>query len=392
MPDDKPPTLNALRAEEHSRSSMAGCGPSTDKPEKSCNFGCCTFVKDWYETVQGARKSPDAADSVRVDICDKCGGMFSSTGSLLPMIVLGAKDKMGQIIQQIYVSGEDYTIYRTRQGVLVNFADCRVRDRQQRAFYAQISEKLCRLRFLTSQMARWPFGLNRNGGFYDHQIGEAMNLAMQVKKDKASETSDLNKASEILNSGLILADERVTNENRVRYLIACVLVALVPIIALWLLYRSPFKAFMPYMLAAAAGAAGAVFSIAMRIQDLDLKPCAQSVMNYVMGAVRVLTGFVAGAIFLFIVNGTVFGEGIAKLFKTDSMDVLSAVSWKCIILLGFLGGFAERLVPLLLGSLQSGVGQPSASGSPKAAAENVTAEAGEPKQLAPNERQKSSRT
>jgi hypothetical protein len=227
---------------------------------------------------------------------------------LLPMIVLGAKDKMGQIIQQVYLAGEDYTIYRTRQGVLVNFADCRVREREQRACYAQISEKLCRLRFLTSQMARWPFGLNRNGGFYDHQIGEAMNLAVQVKKDKTGGTSDLNKATEILNSGLILADEQVTNENRVRYLIACVLVALVPIITLWLLYRSPpFKAFMPYMLAAAAGAAGAVFSIAMRAQDLDLKPFAQSVMNYVMGAVRVLTGFVAGAIILFIVNGTVLG-------------------------------------------------------------------------------------
>jgi|HubBroStandDraft_6_1064221.scaffolds.fasta_scaffold92961_2 hypothetical protein len=376
-------------AEEHLHSSMAGYGPSTDKPEKSCAYGSCTFVKNWYETVQGARRSADAADSVlKVDICKKCGGLFSSTGSLLPMIVLGAKDKMGQIIQQVYLSGEDYTIYRTRQGVLVNFADCRVREREQRACYAQISEKLCRLRFLTSQMARWPFGLNRNGGFYEHQIAEAMNLAMQVKKDQASETSDLNKASEILNSGLILADERATNENRVRYLIACVLVALVPIITLWLLYRSPpFKAFMPYMLAAAAGAAGAVFSIAMRVQDLDLKPFAHSVMNYVMGAVRVLTGFVAGAIILFIVNGTIFGEGIIKVFKTDSMDILSAMNWKSIILLGFLGGFAERLVPLLLGSLQSGVGQPSASGSPKeAAAGNVTAEAGEPKQFAPNDR------
>jgi hypothetical protein len=81
MPDDKPPTLNALRAEEHSRSSMAGCGPSTAKPEDSCNYGCCTFVKKWYETVQGARKSADAADSVlKVDICEKCGGLFSSSG------------------------------------------------------------------------------------------------------------------------------------------------------------------------------------------------------------------------------------------------------------------------------------------------------------------------
>ena len=100
---------------------------------------------------------------------------------------------------------------------------------------------------------------------------------------------------------------------------ACLFVGLIPGVALWLLYRSnvpaPNEIWMPYLLAAAAGAAGAVFSIAMRIQDFDLKPCTQSVMNYIMGALRVLTGFVAGAMILFIVNGTIFGEGVTKFFK-----------------------------------------------------------------------------
>lgn len=97
-----------------------------------------------------------------------------------------------------------------------------------------------------------------------------------------------------------------------------------------------------------------MFSIALRVQDLDLKPFAQSVMNYVMGALRVLTGFVAGATILFIINGTVLGEGIVKVL-TSPMSELSVESWKCIVLVGFLGGFAERLVPSLLSTLQSRV-------------------------------------
>jgi hypothetical protein len=109
-------------------------------------------------------------------------------------------------------------------------------------------------------------------------------------------------------------------------------------------------------MAAAAGAAGAVFSIASRIQHLDLKPSIQSVMNYVLGALRVLTGFVAGAIILFIINGTVFGEGVLKIFEgVTEMTALTASNWKSIVLVGFLAGFAERLVPSLLKNLQSGV-------------------------------------
>ena len=85
------------------------------------------------------------------------------------------------------------------------------REREQRACYAEVAEKLCGLRFLTSQMARWTFGLrplNRNGGFYDHQIAEAIYLALQKHSDKANR---------ILDDGLELAADRIANENRIRY-------------------------------------------------------------------------------------------------------------------------------------------------------------------------------
>jgi hypothetical protein len=59
------------------------------------------------------------------------------------------------------------------------------------------------------------------------------------------------------------------------------------------------------------------------------------------------------------------------------MSDLSVESWKCIVLVGFLGGFAERLVPSLLSTLQSRVEKRIAEDR----ANNVATE--EPKDAAP---------
>ncbi len=108
-------------------------------------------------------------------------------------------------------------------------------------------------------------------------------------------------AGQIIDDGLARAANRLTNENRIRYLAACLIVALLPAaLATWLYlwHQSPHPAWYSVLLAGATGAIGAVFSIAMRVQSLNLHPCEQSVMNYVMGSLRVLTGFTAGSIAL----------------------------------------------------------------------------------------------
>ena len=169
--------------------------------------------------------------------------------------------------------------------------------------------------------------------------------------------NDDDRASEILCDGVRLAEDRLTNENRIRYLVACLAaclaIALISGWALWLLPSTHDWA--PYLLGGAAGAAGAVFSIATRVRDFNLNPCSRSVMNYVMGWLRVLIGFVAGAIILFTINGAAFGKGIAAFFSTEKLTPLTDQNWICIALIGFLGGFAEQLVPNLLQAFQSRV-------------------------------------
>jgi hypothetical protein len=309
-------------------------------PPTESGLGACDFVERWAKKVN-ENKAIGPGDS---EICGVCHSLFSSDSLLLSQIKVGAPDKLEQEILQVYSSGEAYKIYRTRQGVNIHFADCRLREQKQREKYLNVLGKLCRLRFLASQMGRWPFvlrWLNKTGGFYDHQIAEAICLALE---------GDARASGQLLDDGLALAANRLTNENRIRYLAACLVVALFPaalITWLYLWHLAPHPSWYSVFLAGATGAIGAVFSIAMRVQSLNLHPCEHSVMNYVMGSLRVLTGFTAGVLLLLLITQTVLGKAIQALFEPGS-----AADWQNIALVGFLGGFAERLVPSLLATFE----------------------------------------
>jgi hypothetical protein len=325
------------------------------------DLGSCDFVEQWCKKVSGNRVvGPD-----EVEICGVCHSLFSGDSLLLSQIKLGAPDKLGQTILQVYFSGEGYKIYRTRQGVNVHFADCRRREQKQKEKYLNVLSKLGRLRFLASQMGRWPFVLHwltRTGGFYDHQIAEASCLALE---------GNALEADKILDEGLALAANRLAGENRIRYLAACLAVALLPaalVAWLYLFHQAPHPEWFSVLLAGATGAIGAAFSITMRVQSLNLRPCEQSVMNYIMGSLRVLTGFTAGVLLLLLITHTVLGKAIQALFEPES-----TVDWQNISLVGFLGGFAERLVPSLLATFErraeSGTsvdtgGSPTSPGTP----------------------------
>jgi hypothetical protein len=56
-------------------------------------------------------------------------------------------------------------------------------------------------------------------------------------------------------------------------------------------------------------------------------------------------------IILLIINCTMLGKGVLGLFNPSDMIRLPLNAWTFIALAGFVGGFAERLVPSLLQSL-----------------------------------------
>ena len=92
------------------------------------------------------------------------------------------------------------------------------------------------------------------------------------------------------------------------------------------------------------GAVGAVFSIVTRVQAFELRPCDESRMNYLMGLVRVLLG-VMSAIALLLFAHTVFADMAKKLgLAATAQEGL----WEAVAVFGFVGGFAERLIPNIL--------------------------------------------
>ncbi len=270
------------------------------------------------------------------------------TVSRRPRLQTGKADKLGNKIREICWVGEDYTVYRSTKGVFVQFSDCPETERDQRKNYMQIGEALCQLRYLTSQMVRsrvWP-----TRSYYDHQIVQAMVLALE---------GETKRATELLGPVLSMAEDRLTNENRVRYLLGCFLTALLlsfglpaiglPLARIGLGQTAPA---LPYLLAAAFGAAGAVFSITLRVESLELAPSRESVMNVVFGALRVFIGLLSGGMLLLLLSSTMFGVAAEKVFSNATtfkqLSDLSINTWTYVAVIGLLGGFAERLLPNLL--------------------------------------------
>jgi hypothetical protein len=279
-------------------------------------------------------------------VCPKCQGVFDKGTKRLADLQKGSVDRLGNRVHEVEWMGEDYAVYRSDKGIYVHFADCREKEREQRRRYDEIAAMLCQLRFLSSQMNQWKLRLRRTLTYYDHQIVQAMVLALEGR-DKD--------AKSVLHPALGAAVRRLTNENRVKYLLACAASGLVIGVLVWLLLVSPAipAGAAAYAFAGLCGLIGAVFSIGMRVQTLELVPCQDSFMNSVMGALRVVIGFIAGALLLLIFTATALGDGFAAFLQMQDQGMsglrtLARETWLPIAVLGFVGGFAERLVPNLL--------------------------------------------
>ena len=287
-----------------------------------------------------ATEQPVAADAAEAD--GPCRSDFS-----LDQVRLGEKDKLGNKVLEILWVGEDYKVYRTDRGVYVNFSDCAHRERQQREAFTEICPELCELRFLTHEMHGEPgsglmfWRLSRSGSeppdrgasLFEHNIAQALMLLMQDRPEQAKA---------IARAALEMAVVRCTNDNTIRYVMASMRAAALAAASVALLGfvsdGDPFGggAFPPYITAALFGVLGAAFSVITRVQSFQMKPCQQSNMNHLMAWARIAFGLIAG-LMLYLIVGHPLGNTMIRpgLFQ----------NWEMVAIVGFLGGFAERLVP-----------------------------------------------
>jgi hypothetical protein len=306
-----------------------------------------------------------------------------TTPFLLCELVEGGKDRLGHEVEEILWMGRNYTIYRSEKGVDVQFADTPSEEATQRCRFTGISPELCELRYLTNEMrAGWFSAIASRTGhlpseLYDHNMAQAVMLVME---DKVLE------GKQLAQQALKMAVDRVTNDNMIRYLECCVITLMLYFAAGALYFavgphpqphlhlpdpqswKIPLLGQPIYVVAAMAGATGAVLSVATRLQAFQFKPCHQSNMNYLMSITRVSVGLVAGPILL-LLGFTILETPIKSLVPAMAEPHGAA-------LLGLIAGFAERLIPNLLnktaGEIESGPGTPVQAARNAPAPSNAT--------------------
>lgn len=259
----------------------------------------------------------------------------------------GQTDKLGHRVEEIFWIGQKYAVYRSEKGVYVQFSDCPREEAAQRSKFTKISPELCELRYLTYEMRTRAFSLWRHAlppsSLYEHNMAQAVMLVMEEKVDQGME---------LAKQSLKMAVTRVTNDNTVKYFVSALLFCALSIaVGSVILWWKPSD----FVVAAMCGAAGAVFSVAIHLNDFQLHPCQQSEMNHWMACSRIGIGLVSGALLL-LLGLTILKQPIDALFS-------GAASWQQAVILGVLGGFAERLVPNLL-KQASGKIEPPAAGTP----------------------------
>jgi len=276
----------------------------------------------------------------------------------------GQRDSLGANVRDILFRGRDYAIYRSDRGVYVHFADDPTVERSQRAAYAKLCVQLCELRYLTSQLRAG--GMHRLLGrfagqdsLFDHNMAQALMLLMEsVAQRSAGNAADANaaeqEAKDIARRALDMAVRRNTIDNTIRYVSTCVLFGLVWLalmLVLWLSWRGAGH-MREYLLASATGIVGAVFSVIVRAQGLELRPCDDSGMNKLMSLIRVGMGGIAGpALFLLLmtVSANAVGGGVGM------PPAASDGFLRMVAVIGLIGGFAERLVPDLVRGAAEGM-------------------------------------
>jgi hypothetical protein len=97
-------------------------------------------------------------------------------------------------------------------------------------------------------------------------------------------------------------------------------------------------------LAAKAGLIGAAFSIALAIRGRTVALDIDLLDNLTDGTLRLLIGVISAGVLLLLL-----ASGILPSLKIGDADITpSTLTWQMVLVIGFVAGFLERLVPDLL--------------------------------------------
>jgi hypothetical protein len=247
-------------------------------------------------------------------------------------------DAMGNPILVMYgFKPPEYAVYRTKDRVVVQFADDRERACEQRSALAWLNPVRGEINGLVDGWRLHPKRVCK-AERYDRRVGDALVLALE--DDVTSGGTLLERIKQDI------LDERVATA-RFWYLIVAFAVGFVSTGALGIFTRLWDKATpigTDLLEATMTGAAGAFFSIAIGIRGRTILPDLRWVSNAMDGVLRMIIGLMAGAVLMGLVDAGVVNVPLGdKAMASDDPR-----HWLFVLLVGFIAGFSERFVPDLL--------------------------------------------
>jgi len=277
----------------------------------------------------GASKS-DIQTQVR-----KAKGANSDNGSKKRSIAdirVDVDDGRGVLIDHVYFKRSQYAIYRVGPDILVAHSDDQATADKQIAAIAGLLPLRDHLINLTKDL---PLASTKE--CYATQIADALRLALEQQMDCAKA---------IINEAVRDALEIQARIGRMVYLKWAAGIALV-----FAGLLIPLGGFIPdasgvhfLLLAAGAGAVGALLSISIGIRGRSVAIDGNWQANAADAAVRVLIGVISAAIlFLVLTSGALTDLQVGTVKFAGA-----SVAWQTVVLVGFVAGFFERLVPDLL--------------------------------------------
>lgn len=247
-----------------------------------------------------------------------------------------------------------FAVYWCNGRIMVQYADNDAEYKRQVANIAELLPLRDRLQYLVSDMREIESGTSHVPHAYEWQIAESLRLGLVGQKDAAKRT---------MQAAIDNVVAKRVSDGRTGYLIwagSLVIgaIALLGAVAVAISYflGSPeqLRPGLGYlMLATGSGAMGAMLSTAIALRDRTVGTDGWK-SNGVDSATRIMIGVISAALLYTLLDSNLlsaFSLSIHQLAKNQSDQVAKNQSdqiWNVVLVVGFLAGFLERLVPNLL--------------------------------------------
>jgi hypothetical protein len=247
-------------------------------------------------------------------------------------------DSRGEKVEFVFFRRRNcFAIYRSSGRIMVQYADDETEAKKQVANIAELLPLRDRLQYLVSDI--------ESPDAYRWQIAESLRLGLDGQKDAAKST---------MQAAIDHIIAKRVSDGRTAYLLYAGLLVIGAIAMLGAVAAAiglvgkttpeEFKAGLGYlMLATGSGAMGAMLSTAIALRARTVATDDSWKSNTVDSAMRIMIGVISAAVLYLLLDSQLLAK-----FSLSTEGMTPAVLWKAALLIGFLAGFLERLVPDLL--------------------------------------------